>query len=471
MSTQTDVLIVGGGVSGLSIAWWLAQAGLPVEVWEADARPGGKIESHRQDGYLTERAASLLMNFRPEVTEMVREAGLEEEKIGRSAIAESRRYLWHAGRLQTLPMQLGSMIVSPIWSWRGKLRLLAEPFLPAGGHEDESVSEFIRRRLGREMLDKAMEPFIAGTLAADPDLTSASAALPRLTALERRYGSLTAGILAHRLLRRRTACRADTFSFHDGMETLIKTLAATPGVCLHTRHRLLAIERGRDGWEAVAATPLGERRIRAKELVLATPAGVSAALVQPLDVELAQLLNGIRYAPIKVVHLGFDRAAVGHALDGTGFLVPRNEGLPLTGNLWMSSLFANRAPAGKVLLTAYLGGARTPGVADWTDTRVVDETLGVLRRVLGIRGEPELVRLDHHAEALPLYHGAYQARIRAIGERLEQTPGLHLEANYRGGVSVRDRIYCARTVAGRIRARAVQAEANLKTAHALSGLA
>jgi len=204
VSTQTDVLIVGGGVSGLSIAWWLAQAGLPVEVWEADARPGGKIESHRQDGYLTERAASLLMNFRPEVTEMVREAGLEEEKIGRSAIAESRRYLWHAGRLQTLPMQLGSMIVSPIWSWRGKLRLLAEPFLPAGGHEDESVSEFIRRRLGREMLDKAMEPFIAGTLAADPDLTSASAALPRLTALERRYGSLTAGILAHRLLRRRT---------------------------------------------------------------------------------------------------------------------------------------------------------------------------------------------------------------------------------------------------------------------------
>lgn len=451
---DTDVLIIGGGISGLSTAWWLNRAGLSVNVWESGKRPGGKIRSRRQDGYLTEQAAALVMNFRPEVTQLVQESGLEAAKTARLPEAEVHRYLLHDGQLIAMPMRLGRMVCSPLWSWRAKLRLLTEPFIPRGGSEDETVSGFICRRLGREVLEKAMEPFVAGTLAADPDLANAAATLPRLTVLERRYGSIAAGILMSRVLQRRQSCITDTFSFHGGMSTLVDTLSRTPGVCLATSHTVNEIAREQHGWRVTATTHDGQRSLRARQLVLAAPAGVAARLVNPLDAELAEQLMGIRYAPMTVVHLGMDRTVVGHPLDGTGFLVPRRENQPVAGNLWMSTLFSGRAPKDKVLLTAYLGGARAPATVDWDDGRIIDAALAMLRPVLRLKGsEPDMmVRIDRHREALPLYHGAYQARMRAIDARLARLPGLYLVANYRGGVSVRDRITSGYTAAQRISA-------------------
>lgn len=447
---KLDVLIIGGGISGLSSAWWLAQSGLSVEVWEADKRPGGKILSTRQDGYLTERAAAMVMNFRPEVTELVREAGLEKAKTVRQAAAESRRYLLYRGQLKALPMRLGAMVASPLWSLRGKLRLLAEPFIFSRGRVDESVSDFITRRLGREILEKAIEPFVAGTLASDPDQASAVATLPRLAALEQRYGSITAGVLINRVLRRRTACTTDTFSFRSGMGNLVETLAQTPGVNTCTGHSVEELVRERDGWRVTATTPEGQRSIFVRQVIMATPAPVAAALVTSLDKELAELLGGINYAAVTVVHMGMDRDAVGHPLDGAGFLAPRGESSSLTGNLWMSTLFPDRAPPGKVLLSSYLGGARAPQVMDWDDDRIVDEALRTLRPLLTLKADPEMIRIDRHRQALPVYHGAYQARMQSIAARLQRLPGLYLEANYRGGVSVRDRLARGHAVAQQI---------------------
>src|SRR3989338_9232925 len=447
---KVDVLIIGGGISGLASAWWLARSGLSVEVWEANQQPGGKIISTLQDGYLTERAAAMVLNFRPEVAELVREAGLESAKTARLPAAEARRYLLHRGRLKALPMRMGAMVASPLWSLRGKLRLLAEPFIFSSGRADETVSEFITRRLGQEILEKAMEPFIAGTLAGGADQASAAAALPRLTALERRYGSIAAGVLVNRVLRRRTACTTDTFSFRGGMGTLVETLAKTPGINLRTGHSAEELVRERDGWQATAATAQGQRTVSAHHVIVATPAPAAAALVNSLDSELAGRLGGISYAGVTIVHTGIARDAVGHPLDGTGFLAPKGESAALTGNLWMSTLFPDRAPPGKVLLSSYLGGARAPQVADWDDARLVDETLRTLRPLLGLKADPEMVRIDRHLEALPVYHGAYQPRMQAIAARLKQIPGLHLEANYRGGVSVRDRLVRGHAVANDI---------------------
>ncbi len=445
-----DVLIIGGGISGLATSWWLARSGLSVEVWEASKHPGGKILSTYQDGYLTERAASMLLNFRPEVTELIRESGLEYSKSSRLPTAEASRYLLHQGRLQALPMKLGAMFASPLWSLRGKLRLLAEPFIFSNGPADESVSEFITRRLGHEMLEKAIEPFIAGTLAADAYQTCAAAALPRLTALEQRYGSLFAGILVNRILRRRTACTTDAFSFLGGMSTMVETLADTPGINFRTGHAAAELVRHKDGWQATAATPYGQRTVSAPHVVVTTPAPVAAGLLTAFDDEIVKLLRGISYASVTVLHAGIARDAVRHPLDGTGFLAPRGESAILTGNLWMSTLFSDRAPPGKVLLTSYLGGARAPQVVDWDNEQVLDETLSVLRSLLDFKSDPEMVRIDRHQEALPLYHGNYQARIKAITSRLQYFPGLHLEANYKGGVSVRDRIARGHEVANQI---------------------
>jgi len=447
---KLDVLIIGGGISGLASAWWLAHSGLSVEVWEANKRPGGKILSTGQDGYLTERAASMVLNFRPEVAELVREVGLEPSKTARLPAAEARRYLLHQGRLKALPMRLGAMVASPLWSLRGKLRLLAEPFILSSGRADEPVSEFITRRLGHEIMEKAMEPFIAGTLAADAEQASAAAVMPRLAELERRYGSIGVGILVNRVLRRRTACTTETFSFRGGMGTLVEALARFPGVNLRTGHSAEELVREEGGWQIAATTPRGQRTVSARHVIVATPAPAAAALVASTDNELAELLRGIGYARLAVVHTGLARESVGHPLDGTGFLAPKGESSILTGNMWMSTLFPDRAPQGKILLTSYLGGARAPQVADWDDVRLADEALATLRPLIGLKADPEMMRIDRHQEALPLYHGTYQARMQAITARLQQIHGLHLEANYKGGVSVRDRLACGHAVANQI---------------------
>ena len=187
-----------------------------------------------------------------------------------------------------------------------------------------------------------------------------------------------------------------------------------------------------------------------KHLVLSTPSDAAAGLVDSFDHELAQLLRAIEYAPVNVVHTGFDRARIRHPLDGSGFLVPRHSGFAPNGCLWMSSLFPNNAPKDRVLLTNYLGGARNPGAVEWDATRSLDSVMHMLRASLGIKADPDMLHIESHARALPLYHGAYSRRLEAINRRLEFLPGLYLEANYKGGVSVRDRILCAYVVTKRI---------------------
>lgn len=439
-----DVLVIGGGISGLSTAWWLTQAGASVEVWEQETRPGGKIQSVKVDGYLTEQAASMILNFQPTVTEFMVASGLEVRKTPRADIAN--RYLVHDGELLALPMKLGPMIMSPLWSLRAKLRMLIEPFIPKGGHAQETVSEFVTRRLGSEVLEKALGSYITGTLASDPDLANAYTVLPRLTALERRYGSLGLGVLIHKVLQRRTAVSTEAFSFQSGMETLIASLAEIPEVHFRPGYKVTGLERDGKGWRVTSP----HSTQWAQQVVLSTPAEVTASLVGSLDSQLAKHLHDIETAPLSVVHLGFSRAAIRHPLDGTGFLTPRREDFAITGCLWMSNLFPDRAPQDKVLLSSYLGGATQPAAVDWNDERSVAAVMRALQRLLNIKGDPEMVRIDRHHQGLPLYHGNYMEHLAKIAKCLKKLPGLHLEANYWGGVSVRDRITRAAVAAERI---------------------
>ncbi len=448
--SDPEVLIVGGGISGLSVGWWLARRGIHCEIWEEKNRPGGKIRSRLANGYLTEQAASLVTNFRPEITCLIQESGLEDKKLPRPRKAEARRYLLHEGKLQALPSRPLAMLLSPLWSWRGKLRLLAEPWIPRNGSGHESVAQFISRRLGREILEKAMEPFIGGTLAADATLADARTTLPRLTALEERYGSITLGVLAHRLMRRREAATDESFSFQGGLSTLIDGLVATLPERVLTGRK--AVELNRDGrfWRVNGTSATGEVTVRVRHVVLSTPAAITAALLTPLDQELGSTISTIQYAPLAVLHLGLSREQVSHPLDGSGFLTPASAGISFNGNLWMSSLFPERAPPGKVLLSSYVGGYRAPYMVDWSEERVAAAVCRDLGPILGLKGEPEWVHVDRHPQALPLYYGNHRQRLVTIEERLRRLAGLHLAANYQGGVSVRDRILCGAQIAGAI---------------------
>lgn len=444
---DVDVLIVGGGISGLSVAWWLAQRGVTVELWERAAAPGGVIGTRRAGGYAMETGASLMLNFRPEVTAFIEQSGLASRKL--ALRSDAPRFVVQRGMLAQVPTRLGSLAFTPFWSHCGRLRLLAEPLIPRGGNEAETASAFVARRLGREALEKVFEPMLASTFGCDPDRAQARAVLPRLTALEQRFGSIAVGVFA-RKLRRQAAPAMEMFSFKGGMQSLVDALAKNSGARLRTNCAAAVLAREPDGWRVRGRTGEGERCLRARHVVLSVPAVEAAGLLDANDPDLAALIGGLEYAPLAVAHLGFERAAIEHRLDGMGFLVPRAENRTLLGCQWSGGVLAERAPGGKVLLSAYLGGARAAQVADWDEATIAEAALGQLAPLLGLRDAPETTHVVRHARGLPLYHGNHLHRVRDVRERLRRWPGLHIAANYLDGVSTRDRIVSGHGVAREI---------------------
>lgn len=453
-----DVLVIGGGISGLASAHCLARAGLEVEVWEGAERCGGKIRTSLKQGYHLDSAASMVMNFRSQVDQFLQTAGLESCK--RERAPGNKRYVLDHGKLCEVPSSFGDLLRSPLFSTAGKLRLLAEPLAPRSGNPHESVADFVTRRLGKEFLEKVFEPYVAGPLANNVNSAEAHATMPKLVALEKRYGSLALGAFLRKAWSRGSGARPEVFSFDGGMVTLVEKLASQGG--FRVRNSLLVSEVWpvKGGWMVRGMCGDSPQTIFCRKLILSTPPDAAASLVSGLDSELARLLRAIEYAPVNVVHTGFKRSDIRHRLNGSGFLTPRDSGFAPNGCLWMSSLFPDHAPQGQVLFSSYLGGARNMAAAEWDAERSLDAVMQMLGAVLGVKVAPDMLHIDSHERALPLYHGAYSQRLAAIEQRLEGLPGLYLEANYKGGVSVRDRIMCAEAVARRILSESEQASTN-----------
>ena len=446
--SELDVLVLGGGISGLSIAHCLANAGQHVEVWESSERPGGKINTVVKDGYRLEDAASMVMNFRAEMDGFLTSAHLRSEKISRNPGCQ--RYVLNNDQLSAVPTSIKGLLTTPLFSNVGKLRMLCEPLIPRGHCKEESVAEFIARRFGTEFLQKLFEPYIAGPLASDIKLAEANSTIPRLTGLEEKFGSLALGALLSKLRRRSGTAGPQVFSFAGGMTTLTQTLASRGGFRIRQNLRADEIWPVGDGWMCRGQSGGLSRTIFARQIVVSTPAHSAANLVDGVDIRLARLLRAIEYAPLKVLHTGFDRADIRHALNGSGFLVPRHSRFSANGCLWMSNLFPDQAPQNQVLFSNYLGGARNPHAVDWSTERSMSSVMSMLSDLLGIKKDPNMLHIKTHEQALPLYHGAYSKRLQGIEERLDRLPGLYLEANYKGGISIRDRVLRAEQVAQRI---------------------
>ncbi len=446
--TDVDVLVVGAGISGLATAYQLAQAGLSVRVLEGSDRVGGKIDTVNKQGYRLEQAASMVMDFRSELDPFLRGCGLYDRKQPRRAVA--KRFIAIANRLVEVPTGFRDLLQTPLFSTAGKLRMLAEPLIPRSASNNESVADFVRRRLGQEFLDQVFEPYVGGPLAADVAKAEAASTLPRLVALEQRYGSLAVGAIARRLMCKGRAARPEVFSFPGGMAALPQMLAGQGGFSVQRGTPVCEIQPVKNGWITRGLDGERLRTFNSRQLVLSTPAHVSASLVSPVNGRLGRLLRGIDYAPIRVVYTGFRRQDIRHELNGSGFLLPRGNPYHANGCQWMSSLFAHQAPAGKVLLSTYLGGARNPSAALENERYSVDSVMQMLHELMGAKAEPEMLDIKSHRRGLPLYHGRYAQRMGEIDECVGHLSGLHLVANYRGGVSVRDRILCAQRVAQQI---------------------
>lgn len=427
---RLDVVIVGGGISGLTTAFHLKRGGLRVAVLEASERVGGAMETFSDGPWRFEMGPNTVLENNPGVGRLIEESGLEGEKITASPTAK-RRYLYKGGALIPLPSGPVGFLKTPLFPASAKLRLLKEPWIgrPENGTE-ESIAQFVRRRLGQAFLDYAVGPFVSGVYAGDPERLSVRWAVPKIYSLEAEHGSLIRGAFARR---KGPAPGGAMISFREGLEELPRKLAREIGDVRTgvLARRIVPVDGG-------FRVGTGEGSVEADRVVLAVPADAAARLLEEATSGKSLLFDEIAYAPVAIVSLGFRRADVGHPLSGFGFLSPRKEGLHVLGCLFPSEIFPARAPEGHVALAAFVGGRTSPEIVGWSDEKILETVLSELRGPLGLTGEPVFKMVRRWRRAIPQYeigHGRFVERAREIEREL---PGLRIGGNFVGGVSVPD---------------------------------
>jgi oxygen-dependent protoporphyrinogen oxidase len=409
------------------------------------------IGTVRRDGALYETGPNSALDTTPLIGELIEAAGIAPERLAASEIANTR-FVVKDGRPVALPMSPGAFLATPLFSPLAKARLALEPFVrrqPAG--EEEVIARFVKRRLGREFLDYAIEPFVAGIYAGDPDRLSVPAAFPKLHALEQRYGSLILGAILGARERRKRAEKAKntakSFSFRGGMQVLTDALARDVGA-VTLGARAVSLSRLPDGSFSVVYDRDGATLARhARAVVLAVPAHEAARLAYPLAPDATRALQEIQYPPVTIVVTAYRREDVNHGLGGFGFLAPRVEGRAVLGSLFSSSMFEGRAPEGQVLLTNFVGGRRNPELAAAEDGVLVEKVAAEHRALLGARAPALWNEIVRWPRAIPQYELGHLARIAKVAEAEKAVPGLRFCANYRGGVSVGDCIANAHATA------------------------
>ncbi|MGA2655901.1 MAG: protoporphyrinogen oxidase [Verrucomicrobiota bacterium] len=449
--------IIGGGITGLTAAFCLKRKGVPVTVYEGSQRVGGVIESIREGGYLAEFGPNTILETSPRIGQLVRDAGLAGRRLDPDPKAEAR-YVVRYGRPVAMPGSALGFFTSELFTAKAKLALLREPFVPRRRDgKEESVAEFVIRRLGREFLDHAIDALVAGVYAGDPYKLSVPQAFPKLGQLEARYGSLIKGqIFGARERKRRGEVakdRAPKFSFDEGLQVLPDTLRERLGEAVRLGASVTGlIERpAHGGWTVQARQDGREMRAEHSAVIYAGTAYRLAEMPIQAQAPVSFAAFGeIRYPPVASVVLGFRREDVTHPCQGYGMLIPKIEGFKILGAIFSSSLFPNRAPAGYMTLTSYVGGERYPELASLPPPELVALTCEDLRVLLGVKGKPTYQHVVFYPCAIPQYNLGY-GRYRELMTEIErQAPGLFLAGHYRDGISLSDSMLSGCDVAERV---------------------
>jgi protoporphyrinogen/coproporphyrinogen III oxidase len=454
-SQGSTVAVIGAGITGLTTAFRLQQAGIPVTVYEAGREVGGVIRSLRRQGYLAEFGPNSILDTSPLIRSLIQDLGLEGRRLYSDPGAENR-YLVRYRRTIAMPASPLKFFGTPLFSWRAKLSLLREPFIPPSPPEcEESVADFVVRRLCREFLDYAINPLVSGIYAGDPARLSVRHGFPRLLALEQRYGSLIKGQIFGAKDRKRrgevSKQEAKKISFDEGLQVLPETLRDRLGASVRLDSTVMRLRRAGREWRVTVRTGSVESEQAHRAVLLAVPTHRLPELELGAPSTLRPgVLKEIHYPPVASVVLGFRRDEVAHRLDGFGVLIPKAEGFRILGTLFSSSLFPNRAPAGHVALTSYVGGVRAPELALRPEEELVRMTVEDLGVLLGVTGRPTFQHCVLYPKAIPQYELGY-GRFKDLMDRLEaDEPGLFFAGHYRDGISLGDSIVSAHHAAERI---------------------
>lgn len=445
------IVVVGGGISGLAAAYRLQQRAkergeaLLCTLIERDARLGGKLHTEQAEGCLIEFGPDSLLARKPWGIRLCEALGLGGELVPTGA---SGSFVRVSGRLLPLPQgvsalvptDLRSFLRTPLFSPWGKLRMGLEYFLPAKREAgDESLAHFVKRRLGREAMERLAEPLLSGIYAGDARKMSVQATFPQYRAFEAEYGGLVRAALAQRRRKQEgappSAGRGSPFvALRRGFGSLVDALESelrSGGVELITGTGAAELGRGAEGGYEV--TLEDDRRFAAEGVVLALPAYGAAELLEELAPAAARELRAFNYASVAGVVLGYAREEVPALQQGTGYVVPRVEGGPVTAVTWVSEKWPHAAPPQIALFRIHMGRYGDDAVVDWSDGELVAAAREELRRVTGIVAEPRLTRLYRWRRAMPQYEVGHLERLKRIDEAIGSLPGVALcGAAYRG---------------------------------------
>lgn len=451
-------VIIGGGITGLATAFYLQRAAhdtVDVTLVESSPHPGGKITSRHENGFLIEGGPDSFIARKPATIQLCRDLGLEDELIGANSEQHST-YVLSRGVLHRFPDGVMPMLKSNLISWPGKLRLAAEAFLPPRFEDgDESLASFVRRRMGAEVLDKMAAPLLAGIYAADPEDLSLQGTFAMLPELEKNYGSVLRGHLMQRWLRSRAQEQSAGhekssmfMTLRSGLQQLVETLTLhLTLVDIRLNCRVLAVMPIDNHYEVLLHDG---SFLCADDIVFATPAYVTADLVQEMDPSLADRLRRIRYVSTATVSLGFRQSDLKSPLNGYGFVVPRQERRMITACSWSSTKFAARAPDGYSLVRVFVGGACNERLAEREEAELVDLARRELHSTMGIEAHPVVSRAYRWHKGNPQYDVGHQVRIAEINRLAARHPRLYLAGAAYRGAGVPDCIESGARVATRI---------------------
>ncbi len=438
---MAKICIIGAGITGLATAWQLKQTGHEVAVLECAHSVGGAMRSVQTGDYLAEEGPNSIQLGSAEIEAFFDSIPGLSEQIIEAEPAANKRYIVRGGKAHAVPMNPWQAITTPLWSFGAKLRVLKEPFIAARKDEsEESVADFVRRRLGSELYDYAINPLVGGIYAGDPEKLSVRYGFPKLYALEQAHGGLIRGAIAKMKAAKAAKSpkvRKRIISFKDGIDSLPRTLARNLGDSVQCSVSISSIRKEGAQWTVQWNV---EQSDSFDQIIVTTPAHKLTEL--PFDTNIKtefEPLKAIDYPPVSVLSLGFKRSDITHPLDGFGALVPECEQRKILGVLFPSSVFTGRAPKDEALLTVFIGGERQPELATADTEQLLRTVLPEIETLLGAKGKPTFVHHKHWPLAIPQYKLGYGSILEHIEQIESQHPGLKLAGNYRTGISL---TYC-----------------------------
>jgi oxygen-dependent protoporphyrinogen oxidase len=428
------VAVVGAGITGLVTAWKLQKFSVEVDLFERKAEPGGAIKTVKEDNWQVEYGPNTLLLKDRMVAEFITELGLNGEKKTANAEA-NKRFVVKNGVLEPLPSSFKSAVTTPLFSFGGKLRVLAEPFISKNSDRDQTVAEFVERRLGKEMLEYAINPFVAGIYANRPENLSLRHAFPMMDDLEQEYGSLIWGTFAGSKKRKeRGRIKRELISFEKGMQQLPVSIAKQLN-SMYLNHEVRSVTEQEGKWSVESS--LGKFGPY-DHVILNTPIYKLNQDMVSITAQELNTLKKVNYPPLSVMLLGFKKEDVQHELDGFGFLVPEQEKRNILGALFSSTLFDDRAPQDMHLLTIFVGGGRQPELAEKDSEDLLELVMKDLDDLIGLSGEPQFKDHVYWPQSIPGYHVGYDDILDTIKNIEDRNRGITLAGNFRNGISVPD---------------------------------